>query len=65
VVEPGDPAGFCAAASRLIESPGLRDELGRAARRYAEAHFDIGRIGDAFECLLSGSTPPSACPARC
>ena len=43
VVEPADVAGFCAAAQRLIESPQLRDQCGQAARRYAEAHFDIRR----------------------
>jgi glycosyltransferase involved in cell wall biosynthesis len=52
VVEPSDTTGFCAAAQRLIESPQLRNELGRAARRYAETHFDIRRIGDAFERIL-------------
>jgi glycosyltransferase involved in cell wall biosynthesis len=53
-VEPGDLDGFCDAARRLIESPDLRRQLGQAGRRYAETHFDIGRIGDQFEALLSG-----------
>ncbi|MEX0612171.1 MAG: hypothetical protein WD229_08615, partial [Pirellulales bacterium] len=55
VVEPTDIVGFCTAAERLIESPPLRDELGHAARRYAETHFDIRRIGDQFETILRGS----------
>jgi colanic acid biosynthesis glycosyl transferase WcaI len=54
VVEPADVAGFCAAAERLIESPQLRDQGAQAARRYAEAHFDIGKIGDQFEAILAG-----------
>jgi glycosyltransferase involved in cell wall biosynthesis len=54
-VEPGDVDGFCDAARRLIESPDLRRQLGHAGRRYAETHFDIRRIGDQFEALLSGN----------
>jgi len=54
VVEPADIAGFCAEAKRLIESPQRREEQGRAARQYAESHFDIRRIGDQFESLLQG-----------
>jgi glycosyltransferase involved in cell wall biosynthesis len=55
VVEPTDMIGFCEAARRLIDSASLREELGRAARRYAETHFDIRRIGDRFEPILTGS----------
>lgn len=54
VVEPDDIAGFCAAARRLIDSPQLREEAGAAARRYADTHFDIQRIGDEFEMILGG-----------
>jgi hypothetical protein len=36
----------------LIDSPQLRDEHGRAARQYADTHFDIRRIGDQFEAIL-------------
>jgi glycosyltransferase involved in cell wall biosynthesis len=60
VVEPTDTTGFCAAARRLIDSPQLRNELGQAARRYAETHFDIRHIGDAFERILRKS-PSRAC----
>jgi glycosyltransferase involved in cell wall biosynthesis len=56
-VEPGDVDGFCDAARRLIESPDLRQRFGAAGRHYAETHFDIGRIGDQFEKLLSGRSP--------
>jgi len=53
VVEPVDIAGFCAAGRELIASPQLREECGRAARRYAETHFDIKKIGDQFESILA------------
>jgi glycosyltransferase involved in cell wall biosynthesis len=54
VVEPTDVAGFTAAARRLADDPLLRDQSGQAARRYAETHFDIGRITDRFESILGG-----------
>jgi glycosyltransferase involved in cell wall biosynthesis len=54
VVEPTDVAGFCHAAQQLAASSKLRDASGQAARRYAEAHFDIGRICDRFEGILGG-----------
>jgi glycosyltransferase involved in cell wall biosynthesis len=54
VVEPSDIPGFCATAQELIASRQLRDELGRAGRRYAEAHFEITRIVDRFEAIVSG-----------
>ena len=52
VVEPADIRGFCTEARQLIDSPELRDQYGRAARQYAETHFDIRRIGDQFESIL-------------
>jgi glycosyltransferase involved in cell wall biosynthesis len=55
VVEPTDMAGFCAAGLRLAESSALRDDCGQAARRYADTHFDIERIGDRFEQILRGA----------
>ena len=57
VAEPADIIGFCDAARRLIETPQLRGDLGQAARRYAETHFDIRRIGDQFETILRGDRP--------
>jgi glycosyltransferase involved in cell wall biosynthesis len=53
VVEPIDTIGFCAAAEKLIESPELRENSARAARHYAETHFDIRQIGERFEAILS------------
>jgi glycosyltransferase involved in cell wall biosynthesis len=52
VVEPGDEAGFLAAAARLRADPGLRERLGANGRLYAERTFDIGRITDRFEAVL-------------
>lgn len=52
-VEPNDISGFCAAAEKLISSPELRAESAQAARRYAEAHFDIKQISDRFEAILA------------
>ena len=54
-VEPNDIAGFSAAAEQLIESPERRTQCGQAARHYAEAHFDIKKIGDQFEAILTGN----------
>ena len=53
-VEPTDLAGFRAAALRLAESPELREQAGRAARHYADTHFDVQRITDRFEQILRG-----------
>jgi glycosyltransferase involved in cell wall biosynthesis len=54
VVAPTDIAGFCRAAEALIASPEKRHRHATAARRYAETHFDIRRIGDRFEAILGG-----------
>jgi glycosyltransferase involved in cell wall biosynthesis len=55
VVEPTDIAAFSAAARQLIKSASLRDQGAKAARLYAEKHFDIQRIGDKFEKILQAS----------
>ncbi len=52
VVEPDDVAAFRTAAERLVVETDLRDQLAKAARQYAEANFDIARIGDQFELIL-------------
>jgi colanic acid biosynthesis glycosyl transferase WcaI len=54
VVEPTDISAFCRAAKELLDSPKTREKQGAAGRRYAEAHFDIGLIGDQFEAILAG-----------
>jgi len=40
--------GFVSAVVRLLDEPKRRTEYGKAARIYAETHFDIGRIADLF-----------------
>ena len=64
VAEPDDVKGLCAAAEQLIRSPQLRQQFSQAARHYAETHFDIHRIGDQFEAILSAKTPGSKPVAR-
>jgi colanic acid biosynthesis glycosyl transferase WcaI len=54
VVEPTDVAGFSAAAKWLIDSPEQREAFGKCARQYAETNFDISRIADRFESILTG-----------
>jgi glycosyltransferase involved in cell wall biosynthesis len=53
VVAPGDADAACAALRSLLSSPAARDQMGAAARRYAEHTFDVGRVGEHFESLLS------------
>jgi glycosyltransferase involved in cell wall biosynthesis len=56
VVRPEDEPGFVAAAMHLCEDAGLRRELGRNGRRYAERSFPITVIADKFEQLLAAAT---------
>ena len=57
VVDPGDSAAFVAAATALVDDADRRAEMGRLARRYAEATFDIDRICDRFEHIAAGVIP--------
>jgi glycosyltransferase involved in cell wall biosynthesis len=41
LVPPGDPAALAAALARLVEEPELRERLGAAGRRRAEAEFSL------------------------
>jgi colanic acid biosynthesis glycosyl transferase WcaI len=52
VVDPGRTGDWIAAAKSLANDPALRACLGRRARRYAEATFDISRIACTFEEVL-------------
>jgi glycosyltransferase involved in cell wall biosynthesis len=52
VVPPADPAALVAAAGVLHADAGLRTELGRAARSFAERTFDLDAIADRFEAVL-------------
>ena len=54
VVRPDDTEGFLAAAAKLRDDPQLRAELGANGRSYAERVFNLDRITDAFEEVLSG-----------
>jgi len=55
VVAPGDTPGFVAAARALVADPARRAALGAHGRAYAEATFDIGRIGERFEAVLTAA----------
>lgn len=52
VVEPGDRLGFVEAAGRLAASAPERENMGRAARSYAERAFDIEKIATRFESVI-------------
>ena len=55
IVEPGDETGFLDAAAKLHGDPALRTTLGEKARHYAEATFDIDRIGREFEAIIANA----------
>ena len=52
VVAPGNADGASAALWSLLSSSAARDQMGTAARRYAERTFDVGRVGERFESML-------------
>ena len=52
VVPPQDPEALVAAAVALRADAGLRRELGRQARAYAETVFDVAEIAGRFEQVL-------------
>ncbi|MGA3213794.1 MAG: glycosyltransferase, partial [Terriglobales bacterium] len=55
VVGPDDTEGFLAAAANLRADPHLRAELGANGRAYAERAFNLERIADVFEEVLTGA----------
>jgi colanic acid biosynthesis glycosyl transferase WcaI len=57
VVPPSDPGALLAAADALRADPARRVELGRRARAYAEAVFDLEQIADRFEEILERAAP--------
>jgi len=59
VVNPNDVSAFIYAAHQLMEDGELRRRMSANARRYAEAHFQIGPIADAFEKALCEVTGES------
>ena len=52
VLAPGDTDAASAALRSLLSDPDKRDQMGTAARRYAERTFDVRRVGERFESLL-------------
>lgn len=52
-VAPADMDGFLTAASQLHATPGLRAELARNARAYAEATFPIEKTAATFDAILA------------
>jgi colanic acid biosynthesis glycosyl transferase WcaI len=52
VVAPGDADAASAALCSLLSSSAVRNQMGTAARRYAERTFDVGRVGERFESML-------------
>jgi len=55
VVPPRDAGALVAAAEKLLADSVHREELGRAARAYAERTFDLAAITDRFERVLDGA----------
>jgi len=53
VLPPGDRDGFASAVRQLLDDAPRRAAMGAAARRYAEETFDIDRITDEFEAVLT------------
>ena len=60
VTQPDDLEGWLRACDALLTNPSKREKLGENARRYAEQAFDIGRIGDRFEAVLTSTVPGNA-----
>ena len=48
LVPPGDVPALTAALRRVITDPGLRERLGREARKLAQAEFDVAAYGGRF-----------------
>ncbi len=51
LVPPDDESALASALQRLIENSQLRSQLGQAAREYAQRHFDIAVMVEAYERL--------------
>lgn len=51
-VRPGDAEGFVKAVRRLIDDPLTRDQMGQAARIYAEATFNVENVSKRFLRIL-------------
>jgi colanic acid biosynthesis glycosyl transferase WcaI len=53
VVDPGDEAGFLAAAAQLRADPHMRAIMGASGRAYADRTFDLSSITDKFEMVFT------------
>ena len=53
VVDPGDEAGFLAAADQLRADPHMRAVMGANGRAYADRTFDLSSITDKFETVFT------------
>lgn len=59
-----DPGAFADTVVRLLHSPGLRTGMGRAARRFVEAHHSHAELGSQLERLLAeAGGKPAAAPS--
>lgn len=54
VVDVDDRDGFVAFVRWLLDDPDFASRLGANCRAHVEGYFDLGRIGDRFEAVLSG-----------
>jgi glycosyltransferase involved in cell wall biosynthesis len=59
LVDRGDIDALAGALRRLIESAGLRVEMGAFARRRAEERFDLGRFRDRMRVVYRGAASRS------
>lgn len=59
VADPTDVVDFCARAEALYGDAELRRRSAQNALRYAESHFDIDRITDRFEAVLTDGSSDS------
>lgn len=59
-VDPDDAEGFVAAGLALLDDPARRETYARNGRAYAEQIFDIGRITDRFEDIITRVAPAKA-----
>jgi colanic acid biosynthesis glycosyl transferase WcaI len=63
-VEPGDWEALARAIGRLARDPGMRQQMGEAGRRYAEAHFSRHRAtrtyGELIDAVVRAAWPAGA-----
>jgi len=60
VVDPKASEATAAAINGLLADAEMREKMGAAARNYAENTFDVHRIADTFESVLTGAYDPSS-----